>query len=345
MSIRAYTLFIPVATFSLPGASAVTAQVTGTVRLTARDSQNLPVGSASVTIASTMSAWTRTAATNAEGDAIFPAVPVGQYTVTVTSPGFAPAERRIAVSSNAVTPVQLQLSVAGVTTSVDVAGAVQTVNPESSRTETLVARDSILRDPAADRSGSLAMITDNAPGAYVLHDHLHSRGGHGDSWQIDGVPVPSSALAAVGSQFDPKDVDALEINRGGLSTNLGDRPYGVFNVVPRSGFEGHRFGEVTATYGSYQLGNVYAAMGDHSADQKFAYFASASANRTDRALERVDIPVLHDAGTSFSGFTSVIGNRSVHDQLRIVGAARTDRFEVPNAPAQEALGIDDREVG
>jgi outer membrane receptor protein involved in Fe transport len=226
-----------------------------------------------------------------------------------------------------------------------VTGTVQTINPESSRTENLVARTDILRDPDADRSGSLAMITNNTPGAYMLHDHLHSRGGHGVSWQIDGVPVPSSALAAVGSQFDPKDVDSLEVNRGGLSTNLGDRPYGVFNVVPRSGFEGKQFAELTGTYGSYQLGNGHLAVGDHSDNQKFAYFSSLSGNRTDRALERVDIPVIHDVGHSVSGFTSMIYNPSMGDQFRFVGAARTDRFEVPNTAAQQAIGIDDRQSG
>jgi outer membrane receptor protein involved in Fe transport len=321
------------------------AQVFGTVRVTARDQQTLAIANAEVTIKASESTWTQSTTTNANGEAIFPAVPVGQYTVAVNAPGFDVTERAIGVVSNAVTPVTLQLKVAGLAQSVVVASDAQTVNPESSRTETLVQRIDILRDPDADRSGSLAMITNNVPGAYMLHDHLHSRGGHGVSWQIDGVPIPSSALAAVGSQFDPKDVGSLEVNRGGLSTNLGDRPYGVFNVVPRSGFEAKRFAEVTGTYGSYELGNLHAAFGEHTDDQKFAYFASGSANRTNRALERVDIPVLHDTGYSFSGFTSMIANRSPNDQLRVVAAARTDRFQVPNVAAQQALGIDDREIG
>jgi hypothetical protein len=41
------------------------------------------------------------------------------------------------------------------------------------------------------------------------------------------VPVPNSNLATVGSQFDPKDVEYLEIQRGGLGANYGDRSYGV----------------------------------------------------------------------------------------------------------------------
>ena len=219
------------------------AQVSGTVRILAADQQNLPLPTAQVTIKAVASAWTQTDITNMEGEAILPAIPVGQYLVTVTFEGFSPAERQIVVASNTITRVSVQLQIAGVAETVEVARVIQSVNPESSRTETVVGRNDIIRDPGADQSGSLAMITNNSPGAYMLHDHLHSRGGHGVSWEIDGVPVPSSAMAVVGAQFDPKDVDSLEVNRGGLSTNLGDRPYGVFNVVPRSGFESSRFGD------------------------------------------------------------------------------------------------------
>jgi hypothetical protein len=319
------------------------AQVTGTVRVNVRDQQGLIVAGAEVTVKSATTTWSQIGKTSGEGNVVFPAVPLGQYAVSAAFEGFSPAERQVSVASNVVTPVQLQLTVAGLEQSVEVAG-VQTVNPQSSRTENLVDRNDILREPDADRSGSLAMITNNTPGTFVMHDHLHSRGGHGVTWQIDGVPVPNSNLATVGAQFDPKDVDSLEVNRGGLGTNYGDRSYGVFNVVPRSGFEGNRFADLTATYGSYQSGNVHFAFGDHTSDQKFAYFGSVSGNRTDRGLERVDIPVLHDEAHSFSGFTSLVYKKSDHDQFRFVTAARTDRYNVPNIVEQEAQGIDDREV-
>ncbi len=321
------------------------AQVFGTVRVSAADQQDLAVPSADVTIKSATTAWMETAKTNTTGEALFAAVPAGRYVVTVTSGGFNLSEKQIDVASNAVTPVRLQLEVAGVTESVQVAVAAQTVNPESSRTETLVARADILKDPGADSAGSMAMITNNSPGAYMLHDHLHSRGGHGVSWEIDGVPVPSSAMAVVGSQFDPKDVDLLEVNRGGLATSTGDRPYGVFNVVPRSGFEGDRFGDVTGTVGNYSLGNLHVALGDHSKDQKFAYFASASGNTTGLGLERVDTTLLHDDAHAFTFFTSLLYNKSTHDQFRFVGSERSVNHQVPNVVEQQVLGIDDRELG
>jgi outer membrane cobalamin receptor len=317
------------------------AQVFGSVRVSVHDPQNLAIANAEVTVKSKGSAWAQTARTDPRGEAVFVAVPFGAYVVSIASDGFEPADREIQVLSNTQTPVQVRLALAGVEQSVQVTAETQAINPENSGTETLTHRDDILLQPLADRSGTLGMITNNVPGTFVMHDHLHSRGGHGVTWQIDGVPVPNSNLASSGAQFDPKDVSSLETKRGGLSANLGDRSYGVFNVVPRSGFEGDRFGEASASYGSFRRIDGHASLGDHTGDDRFAYFASANANRTDLGLERVDIPVLHDEGKTGSGFTSLQYKATSNNQLRFVGSFRADRNDVPNIVEQQVLGIDD----
>jgi len=317
------------------------AQVFGSVRVVTRDPQNLAVAGADVVLKANASTWTQSAKTNTNGEAQFVAVPFGKYTVTVRAEGFDAADREIEVISNAQTPVQVQLPLAGLAASVSVSAVIPSVNPESSSTATLTHRDDILLQPLADRSGSLTMITNNVPGTFVMHDHLHSRGGHGVTWQIDGVPVPNSNLASSGAQFNPKDVSSLETQRGGLAANYGDRSYGVFNVVPRSGFEDHRFGEAAAEFGSYRRADGYLSLGDHTANDKLAYFLSLNGNRTDVGLERVDIPILHDEGKTGSVFTSLLYNRSATNQLRYVGAFRGERFQVPNIVEQQAIGIDD----
>ena len=91
----------------------------------------------------------------------------------------------------------------------------------------------------------MAMITDYVPAAYVTHDMLHMRGGHQVNWLIDGVPIPNTNIATnLGPQIDPKDIDYLEILRGSYDADYGDRTYGMFNVVPRTGFESNNEGEL-----------------------------------------------------------------------------------------------------
>ncbi len=137
------------------------------------------------------------------------------------------------------------------------------------------------------------MITNYVPGSYMVHDQLHIRGGHQVSWLIDGVPVPNTNIASnVGPQFDPKDIDYLEVQRGGYSAEYGDRTYGVFNVVTRSGFERDRQAELVASYGSFNRTEDQFSFGDHT--DRFAYYGSISGNRTDLGLETSSTEILHD---------------------------------------------------
>src|SRR5262245_51953540 len=87
---------------------AATAQVFGTVRIVVRVQQNLAVSGGSVSRKAAASSWTQAAVTDAQGEALFPAVTAGQYVISVSATGFEAAARTIVVSSNAVTPVTVQ---------------------------------------------------------------------------------------------------------------------------------------------------------------------------------------------------------------------------------------------
>ncbi len=109
----------------------------------------------------------------------------------------------------------------------------------------------------------MEMITDYVPGAYMTHDMLHMRGGHQTSWLIDGIAIPNTKIASnVGPQIDPKDIDALETQRGSYAADVGDRTYGVFNVLPRNGFERDREGELLLRRQPLHRRNALS-LGDH----------------------------------------------------------------------------------
>src|SRR5205807_1479299 len=158
---------------------------------------------------------------------------------------------------------------------------------------TLINRKEIADTPGADQTNSLRMITNLVPGAYMTHDQLHIRGGHQVTWAIDGVPIPNTNIASnVGPQIDPKDIDTLEVARGGYSAEYGDRSYGVFNVVPRTGFESSREMEINTSYGSFQQTNNQISFGDHT--ERLAWFGSLDGNRSDYGLETPGPDILHD---------------------------------------------------
>src|ERR1700687_3248027 len=87
----------------------------------------------------------------------------------------------------------------------------------------------------------------------------------------------------------------LEVQRGSYDAAYGDRTYGVFNVVPRTGFERNSDAELVITAGSFYQTNDQVSLGGHS--QRFAYYVSANGNRSNLGLGTPVADVLHDRQT------------------------------------------------
>ncbi|MGH9522075.1 MAG: carboxypeptidase regulatory-like domain-containing protein, partial [Terriglobales bacterium] len=307
------------------------ASVFGAVRGIVHDPQHRPVQGALVTLKDKTSDWSKVATTNSNGEFTINAVPIGKYSVSVSSPGFEQAEQDIVVVANSEPVVHIPLNIAGGKENVTVSAAPETAPSDTATPTTLVSRMDVERTPGADRTNSLAMITDYVPGAYITHDQLHIRGGHQVSWLVDGVPVPNTNIAGnIGPQFDPKDIDYLEADRGSYGAELGDRTYGVFNIAPRTGFERNNEGEVVASYGNFHQTNDEINFGSHT--ERFAYYASLNGNRSDLGLQPAVRQIIHDVENGYGGFGSLIFNADPKNQLRLVTSLRKDYYQVPYDP-------------
>jgi hypothetical protein len=303
----------------------------GAVRGVVHDPQHRPIQDAMVMLKAKSSEWTRSVTTGATGEFQINAVPLGDYSVSVASQGFAQTSQDVVVISGTVPVVHFQLQVAGADEKVTVSGAPAVVATDSFTPTTLVSSLDIARTPGADGTNSMAMITDYVPGAYVTHDMLHMRGGHQTSWLLDGVPVINTAIAQnLGPQFDPKDLDYVEVNRGSYSAEFGDRTYGVFNVVPRTGFERNNQAELTVTAGNFYQTDDELSFGSHT--DRFAYYASVNGNRSDLGLQPPVPQVVHDAENGFGGFGSFIFNVDSSNQLRLMTSVRRDYYQIPYDP-------------
>lgn len=327
---------------SLALALTLSAAVLGPLRGIVHDPTHRPVAGAEVVIRAAHSDYTQTLATSPDGAFETAGLPVGAYTVTVAHAGFATAAQQVMVTSTSAAVLHIQLAIGARTDSVTVEENALTGNPESMTPTTVVSRQQIQTTPGADLSNSLSMITDYVPGAWITHDQLHIRGGHQVTWAIDGVPIPNTNIASsVGPQIDPKNIDYLEAQRGGYSSELGDRTFGVFNVVPRTGFERSQQGELTTTFGSFRQTNDQVSLGSHT--EKFAYFTSVNANRSDYGLETPGPPVLHDRVWGAGGAATLTYNRDASNQFRFYGSLRRDDYQVPNDPAALDAGVRDVE--
>ncbi len=310
---------------SLPASATVFATVHGVVH----DPQHRPIAGATVTLKATESDFILHATTNSDGEFALPEAPIGVYQLTVEAAGFASATQTLTLSSGTNPVLHIPLSVGAANETVQVEGSASAA--DTATTSTLITQQMIAETPGADRTLGSEMITDYVPGSYMSHDMLHIRGGHQTSWLIDGISIPNTKIASnVGPQIDPKDIDSLETERGSYDADLGDRTYGVFNVLPRNGWEFNREGELMVYGGTPYAGEAQVALGDHS--DKTAWYASATGSRSNYGLQTPVPQVFHDATNSESGFASLIRNQSPKDQLRVDGQFREDFFQIPYDP-------------
>ncbi len=324
-------LFACLALFCLLSCCAAYATIFGQVQGIVHDAQHRPVSGATITLRAAHSAFQSIAHTNAEGGFSLPVIPLGDYIVTVTEPGFQAVAQTITLASNTTPLLHFELPVGSVNESVTVSTELNTANVNSVTPTTLIGRSDIAQTPGADRTNSLAMITDFVPGAYMTHDMLHMRGGHQVSWLLDGVQIPNTNIASnLGAQIDPKDIDYIEVQRGSYTSDVGDRTYGVFNVVPRTGFERNREAELVLTAGNFFQTNDQLNLGDHT--ERFAYYASLNGNRSDYGLSPPVSQVHHDASSGYGGFASLIYNRTPTNQFRLITQLRDDSFQIPYDP-------------
>jgi hypothetical protein len=313
------------------------ATIFGSVRGVVHDPQHRPIQGAHLTLKAQDSDWTQSQDSDENGEFEFTSVPIGNYTVAVSSKGFAPMNQSVVVESDTSPVLHFQLRIAGATESIVVSenpveATTQTVTPT-----TMLNRTDIQETPGADRTNGMEMITDYVPAAYVTHDMLHMRGGHQVEWLIDGVPIPNTNIANnVGPQIDPRDIDYLEVFSGSYDADYGDRTYGIFNVVPRTGFERDRECDLVILAGNFYQSDDQFSCGGHTA--RFAYYASLNGNRSNYGLQTPVPQVVNDAANGIGGFTSFIFNPDQKNQYRLVGSLRRDYYQIPIDPDPNSVG-------
>ncbi len=299
----------------------------GAVSGVVRDSSDRPVAAARVELESAAHAITARR-TDATGRFAFPNVAIGHYKLTVSQNGFDSVSQPVTVEAGYYPFANIQLKpgsdLAEVIVTARRVPVVASVTPS-----TIVSQQDIENTPGATNVNSLAMITDYVPGAYQAHDMLHIRGGHQTNWLMNGVEIPNTNIAEnLGPALNPQDVDTLGIERGGYLADEGDRTYGIFNVIPKSGFGRDNEADLDVTAGNFGQTDDYLSAASHS--DQFAYYASIEGNRSDLGLQTPVSQVIHDATHGYGAFTNLQYKPSEHDAVSLVAQWRQDVYQIPD---------------
>ncbi len=319
------------------------AQGSGALRGVVHDPQHRPIDNAQLSIRAIGQNFSMVIKSDPSGEFQVENIPDGSYSITVSAQGFRQLLQHVTVIAGKAPVLHFQLEVGPITQTVEVSGATGKLETQTSTVQTLVTPREIAQTPGADQTNSLAMITDFTPGAYMVHDMLHMRGGHQVNWFFDGIPVINTNIAAnVAPLINPKNVEELEVERGGFSSEYGDRTYGFFNVVTPSGFERNNDAELIASGGNFYSTDDQFNVGGHT--ERFAYYGSIDANRSELGLSTPVPQVIHDQESGEGGFLSLLYNPTPKDQFRWIASVRGDHYQIPNTQDQESSAIRDLDL-
>jgi hypothetical protein len=312
----------------------------GAVSGTVQDAQSKPVSGAHVTLQSTASGASQTVRTDKYGRFDFPNVPLGTYRLSVAGRGFISSTQPVTVESGYFPSPHILLQRTARLGRVTVSAVAEPPPVVASITPiTLVSQQDILRTPGASNVNSLAMITDYVPAAYQAHDMLHMRGGHQTNWLMDAVEIPNTNIAEnLGPAVNPEDVQTLETERGGYGADEGDRTYGIFNVIPKTGFGSVNQGVLDVTAGNFGQTDDYLSAASHSGN--FAYYASLEGNRSDLGLQTPVSQVIHDQSQGYGAFTNLQYVPNSQDEVSFVAQLRQDDYQIPNCTQYASQEID-----
>jgi hypothetical protein len=307
-----------------PGWAAAYGSVAGIVR----DDSGRPVAGAKVTLGSAARTITQEQ-TDANGRFDFLNVAIGYYRLTISREGFVSFSQPVTVEAGYFPFAQIVLLPPSKLAEVTVTGTRELPVVASVTPITMVSQEDINDTPGASNVNSSAMITDYVPGAYQAHDMLHMRGGHQTNWLVDGVEIPNTNIAEnLGPPINPLDVLNLGVERGSYAADEGDRTYGMFNVIPKSGFGSSNQAQLDVAAGNFWQTNDQLSVASHTSD--FAYYTSVAYNRSDLGLQTPVSQIIHDATHGYDAFTNLQYQPSAQDEVSFIGQLRQDYYEIPN---------------
>jgi hypothetical protein len=216
---------------------------TGRIDITVVDSTGAVLPSTSITLTGPI---TVAAVTDARGEARFLNLAPGTYAVAVTRSGFNEyTNASVPVAAGAIVPLRVTLTVAGVTSMVNVIAGASMVDPRRTVVSTSLTVDDLRaiptsRDPWVILQTIPGVIVDrvNVGGAESGQQSFYIAKGAGqgeNTWHIDGIPVTDmSALGASPAYYDFDMFQEMQLTTGGADVSSASAGVAL-NVILKSG--------------------------------------------------------------------------------------------------------------
>lgn len=213
---------------------------TGTISGVVKDESGAPMPGVTLTATSEERGFSRTATSDASGRYVFPAVPIGNYTVTATLTGFEPRKLpHNLVETEKTTSVAVGLSVRPVAEVIEVIGEAPLVDMTNTTANLRVRREEFEKLPVGR---SYQALIGQTPGI-VGTGNASSMGAltSNNLFLMDGIDTTDPTTGTFGTNLNFEAVQEVSVSTSGVSAEYGRAVGAIVNVITKSGtnkFEG-----------------------------------------------------------------------------------------------------------
>src|SRR5205807_9897005 len=318
----------------------------GTVGGVVVDPNGAVVPNASVTIANSVTGYTRVVNTDKDGAFRFDNVHPNNYQLSVSASGFAADRETVVVRTSVPISLKIPLAVSTATETVTVTTNAAEVLENVSTAHTDVDQSLITRLPIRSPGSGLSdVITLAAPGVVAdSNGFFHPQGDHAQtSYSIDNQSISDQQSKMFSTQLPPDAVQSLEVITGATPAEYGDKTSLVVNAITKSGLNQRKpTGSFTTGYGTFGTVSQDGSIG--YGNSKFGNFTSFTFERSGRFLDTPEFNVLHDRGTSGTIFDRVDYSSNSKDTFHLNLFLARNSFQTPNQFDQQAIGQDQRQI-
>jgi hypothetical protein len=343
----AFAFLILVSVFSSASVGARAQSLSaGTVSGVVADPNGAVVPNASVTIANSVTGYTRTVNTDKDGGFRFDNVPLNNYQLSVSAYGFAADRESVVVRTSVPITLKIALVVSSATATVTITSNAGETLENVSTAHTDVDQSLITRLPVRSPGSGLSdVVTLAAPGVVAdSNGFFHPQGDHAQtSYSIDNQSISDQQSKMFSTQLPPDAVQSLEVITGATPAEYGDKTSLVVNVITKSGLNQRKpTGSFSTTYGTFGTISQNASVGYGS--NKLGNFITFNFERSGRFLDTPEFTALHDRGTSGNIFDRVDYSPNSKDTFHLNLFLARNSFQTPNQFDQQALGQDQRQL-
>lgn len=315
----------------------MSAQVnTGELRLKVTDGVGSGIN-ASVTVSNEANQYRSTFTTDSSGERDVKTLTYGVYLIRVEKQGFTAITEKVDVRSAIPVAQSIVLSVAPVTTSVEVNTA-PLIDPYRPSSVMQIGSQQI-----QDRLGSLPGrsvqdLINSQPGwLYEGNAVLHPRGSESQTqFVIDGIPLTDNRSPSFGPEIEADDLDSVSIYTSGFPAEYGRKMGGVVELNTRHETGSGLHGQAVLSGGSYDTGSSYTRLQEVWGKNTFGI--SASASMSAHYLNPVVPENYTNRGTTGDFSANYIRDLSDSDRLSLSVRHELSRYEIPNELVQQQAG-------